>query len=219
MAKKPLIESDSESMAERAFAFLRDRIATLDFPPGALLSENALSDMLDISRTPIREALKRLESDKLVRIMPRRGIVVTPIDVQDQLLVLEVRRGLEGPLFARASQRSSKDQRAEFHRLAERLQFHAAHKDLHAHYQDDMLFDRLIDECAQNHFMSDILRPVHTLVRRFWQLHRNTEEAKEVLSLHVKVAFSVASGDPKAVLRDANVMFDFNEAFCRSLVG
>ena len=70
-------------------------IATLELPPGAVLSEAQLIEALDIGRTPIREALQRLAVEGLVEILPRKGILVSDTNPQKQLLILEVRRELD----------------------------------------------------------------------------------------------------------------------------
>ncbi len=210
---------DIESLAKQAYITLRDRIVCLDLPPGALLSETTLGDSMGISRTPIREALKRLERDYLIAIMPRRGIIVTEVDLRDQLLLLDIRRGIESTLFARAAERSSPAQRRRFAELATALEETAARNDLAAHYVIDREFDGLIDLCASNRFMTDTLRPVHSLTWRFWQLNRGTEAAKTVLDLHVVVAHAVASGEAAGVLAATKAMFDFNEVCIRRQLG
>lgn len=210
---------DAESLAKQAYIALRDRIVSLDLPPGALLSETTLGDSMGISRTPIREALKQLERDYLIAIMPRRGIIVTDIDLHDQLLLLDIRRGIESALFARAAERSSPQQQQRFKELAQALTDTAARNDLAAHYVVDREFDSLIDTCANNRFMTDMLRPVHSLTWRFWNLNRGTDAAKRVLELHVAVAQSVASGEAKKVRAATGAMFDFNEVCIRRMLG
>ena len=81
-------------------------IVTLRIAPGAAVSEQELAGNLGIGRTPIREALQRLAREGLVAILPRRGILVSGIDVKRQLRLLEVRRELER-LIARSAARGS----------------------------------------------------------------------------------------------------------------
>ena len=71
------------SMAERAYLELRDRIVSLRIPPGALVREEEVMRDLDMSRTPIREALLRLAQEKLVVVIPRRGTFVTEVQIGD----------------------------------------------------------------------------------------------------------------------------------------
>lgn len=209
---------DIESLAHRAYETLRDRIVCLELPPGALLSETSLGDLMGISRTPIREALKRLERDYLIAIMPRRGIIVTDVDLHDQLQLIDVRRGIEGTLFSRAAERSNSVQRARFAELAQEMEVSALNNDLAHHYQIDRVFDSLVDVCAGNRFMTDTLRPFHSLVRRFWQTQRGTDGSKRALDLHVVVAHAVASGSAKKVQAATKTLFDFNESYIRKLL-
>jgi len=85
-----LIKADNISLGEKVYAELEEMIATLQFEPGQVLSESELSKMLQVSRTPIGEALQRLAREGLVNILPRRGIVVTEINIADQLKLLEL---------------------------------------------------------------------------------------------------------------------------------
>src|SRR5687768_16722558 len=84
--------TDESTMTERAYRQLEELIVTLQLPPGTILSEQMLAHRLEIGRTPIREALQRLALDGLVTILPRRGILVSEINLRTQLRLLEVRR-------------------------------------------------------------------------------------------------------------------------------
>ncbi|TMV08378.1 GntR family transcriptional regulator, partial [Arenibacterium halophilum] len=106
-----------DPLAAQAYTVLRDRIVLLEIPPGSMISENSLGAELGLSRTPVREALKRLEREYLVSIMPRRGIVVTKVDLQSQIQLLEMRRGIELRLILRAAERASPQQRTAMQAL------------------------------------------------------------------------------------------------------
>src|SRR5579862_5579940 len=86
---------DDGTLTDRAYRELEEMIVTLQLSPGTILSEQTLAVRLKIGRTPIREALQRLARDGLVVIMPRRGIMVSEINLRLQLRLLEVRRELE----------------------------------------------------------------------------------------------------------------------------
>lgn len=88
------------SLAERAFHTLRDRLVFLDIPPGAPLNESQLSAELGVGRTPLREAIKRLETEQLVVTYPRRGTFATPVDITALTEITQVREVLE-PLASR----------------------------------------------------------------------------------------------------------------------
>ncbi len=77
--ERPMRESvveSSESLTERAYRELEEQIVTLRLAPGAVVTEASLALRLGIGRTPIREALQRLARERLVVILPRRGVVI-----------------------------------------------------------------------------------------------------------------------------------------------
>lgn len=186
--------SDLDPFAATAYVSIRDRIIRLDLPPGSLISENSLGAQLGLSRTPVREALKRLEREYLVTIMPRRGIVVTEIDLHQQLQLLEMRRGIEMRLIGRGIERSSESHRSIFGALASQMQASADMNDLNTYVELDARFDALIDEACANRFLSDAMRPVHGLIRRYWQTEANTGALREALQKHVGIVHAAAAG-------------------------
>src|SRR5215210_7328920 len=84
------------SLSAKAYYLIRDRIVTLELEPGSLLNEKELAYELGLGRTPVREALKRLELENLVEVYPRRGIFVSGVDVGDLGSISELRCELEG---------------------------------------------------------------------------------------------------------------------------
>src|SRR5712675_907690 len=104
----------AHSLTDRAYLQLEELIVTLQLAPGEVVSEAALSRQLRIGRTPIREALHRLARERLVNILPRRGIVVSEINIAAQLRLLEVRREIERLVARSAARRASDPERALF---------------------------------------------------------------------------------------------------------
>lgn len=88
-------EVDSRSAADRAYVLLRQAILDLTFLPGSFLSEAALVDQIGVSRTPIRQALQRLEQEQLIRIFPQRGSAVAPLNLQSFKEAFFIRLSLE----------------------------------------------------------------------------------------------------------------------------
>lgn len=207
----------AETLAETAYGRISEMILNLELKPGALLSETALSKHLGIGRTPVREGLKRLKRDRLVHIMPRRGIVVSEIDIPEQLLALEVRRPLERILVSRAARRSTSVQRAAFEEFADRMQHHANQGDPVTYLMVDKEYDDLIDRCAANPYATDALRPIHGLVRRFWATMKSTDEWTNVSALHIKVVRAVATGDSEKAEAASSDLMDYNEEIFRAL--
>lgn len=83
------------TLGERAYVEIRRLIVRLDLPPGDVIREDHLQQLLGLGRTPIREALQRLVRDQFVTVIPRRGMFVSPVDVDDLTLLYETRSLLE----------------------------------------------------------------------------------------------------------------------------
>jgi DNA-binding GntR family transcriptional regulator len=97
-ASQPILNPihNTPSLQDLAYASIKEGILTLGFLPGVQLSEAELAEQLQVSKTPVREALKRLEQEGLVHIVPRRGVFVTEISVLDIREISEVRGTLIG---------------------------------------------------------------------------------------------------------------------------
>lgn len=96
----------------RVYRTLRQDILTLALRPGQLLVERELAARFRVSKTPIREALALLEQDGLVEIVPRRGVLVTPVSVRDVRELFELRMALEGAAAQLAAGRITEDELA-----------------------------------------------------------------------------------------------------------
>ena len=75
--------AEAQSLSDRAYYAIRELIVTLELAPGSIVSERELQDRLGVGRTPVREALQRLENERLVEVYPRRGIFVSNVNVLD----------------------------------------------------------------------------------------------------------------------------------------
>jgi DNA-binding GntR family transcriptional regulator len=140
----------AQTLTDQAYRELEEEITTLRIPPGALVSEALLSERFGVGRTPIREALQRLAREGLVVIMPRRGVVVSDIDVAAQLRLLEVRRELERLMVRGAVRRASKQQRKRFQEIASGMDQAAKRADALAFMRLDREFNLLLLEAAGN---------------------------------------------------------------------
>lgn len=100
-----LFDEPPSTQAEQAYRVLLEDIVTLRLDPGEVLAEDALRDRLGLGRTPIREALQRLASEDLVVVLPRRGVIVSQINVTDLTEIYEVRSKLEGLVARLAAER------------------------------------------------------------------------------------------------------------------
>src|SRR5699024_10730980 len=109
------------SLSAVAYYRLRDLVVTLELPPGAVLEERQLMERLQLGRTPVREAVRRLSGEGLVRIFARRVTVVAPVDVRDLTHVSEVRTHLEALVAKLAAQRAVSADRSRARELLDEI--------------------------------------------------------------------------------------------------
>src|SRR3954449_13096121 len=109
------------SLADRAYVAIRDRLIMLDIRPGDPIDDDQLAKDLGVGRTPVREALKRLEVDRLVVSYSRRGTFATGMDISDLAHISEIRAQLEPLAAPRAAERSARSVPTELDELAEHI--------------------------------------------------------------------------------------------------
>src|SRR5688500_3516260 len=160
-------ESNAETLTDRAYTGIEELIVTLQLAPGSAVSEQMLSERLGIGRTPIREALQRLAREKLVTILPRRGVVVSEINVKSQLRLLEVRRELERLIARSAARRATEEERERFQELARTFEKSAKVNDDVNFMRTDREFNDLCITATRNEFAAGAMSLMHSLSRRF----------------------------------------------------
>ncbi len=159
-----------ELLADRAYAELRDRIVTLRIPPGAPIDEDALGAELEMGRTPVREAIKRLALENLVTVFPRRGTFASEINITDLAHISDVRAQLEGHAAYRAAQRITDAERAELAALLAELARSEGSEDLQQLMALDARVHRFIYRCAGNPYLEETLTRYFNLSLRIWYL-------------------------------------------------
>lgn len=159
-----------ELLADRAYLELRDRLVTLRIAPGAPMDEDLLSSELEMGRTPVREAIKRLALENLVTVFPRRGTFASEINITDLAHISDVRAQLEGHAAYRAAERITDAQRAELLDLVEEVNGSEGSDDLAALMELDARVHRFIYRCAANPFLEATLGRYFNLSLRIWYL-------------------------------------------------
>jgi DNA-binding GntR family transcriptional regulator len=194
-------------------------IVTLQLAPGAVVSEAELSDRLGIGRTPIREALQRLARERLVNILPRRGVMVSEINVKSQLRLLEVRRELERLISRSAARRASPAERQEFRRIADTFEASAAANDDVTFMRTDREFNSLQAAATHNEFAIGAMGLMHGLSRRFWYIHyKQAADMPLTAQLHADIARAIAGQDEAGAARATDRLLDAIERFTRDSV-
>jgi DNA-binding GntR family transcriptional regulator len=169
-ARSSLARAPRELLADRAYVELRDRIVTLRIAPGAPIDEDRIGEELEMGRTPVREAIKRLALENLVSVFPRRGTFASEINITDLAQISDVRAVLEGHAAFRAAERITDAQRAELAELLEELSHSQGSDDGEALMTLDARVHRFIYRCAGNPYLEETLARYFNLSLRIWHL-------------------------------------------------
>jgi len=159
-----------ELLADRAYIDLRDRIVTLQIAPGAPIDEDLLGRELEMGRTPVREAIKRLALENLVTVFPRRGTFASEINITDLAHISDVRAVLEGHAAYRAAERITESQQAELTQLLDELAQSKGSDDVEALMALDARVHRFIYRCTGNPYLEQTLGRYFNLSLRIWHV-------------------------------------------------
>ena len=209
----------AQSLTDRAYADLEEMIVTLKLPPGSAVSESELSNHLGVGRTPIREALQRLARERLVVILPRRGIIVSGIDVTSQLRLLEVRRVLERLIARSAARRATDEERVRFREIAASFKKSAKVNDDLTFMRTDRDFNLLCSSASHNEFAAGAMSLMHSLSRRFWYIHyKQAADMPLTAKLHADIACAIAAADEERAAKASDRLLNVIEKFTRDSV-
>lgn len=189
----------TESTADAAYGKILNLIIIGDLPAYSLISESDLTQRTGCGRTPVREALQRLKFEGFVDVMPRRGILVTPIDVTRQLELLETRRPLEELMITLAAARATAEQRQEMRELADQLERAINERDRETYLAINQAIHALEAEAAHNRYLERQIEIIHSLSRRFWySFIVDTESFSKAAEHHAATLRAIADGDTTA---------------------
>jgi DNA-binding GntR family transcriptional regulator len=211
--------SRNDSLADIAYRRIEEMIVTRVVPPGSMLSENQLSEELGCGRTPIREALQRLRLEGFVEIHPRRGALVTPVDVMKQLELLEVRRPLEDLVARLAAERANAEERKEMLRLAGEIVTAASASDRSRYLEANRAIHEIRTRAARNTMLAKTMSGVLGLSRRFWYAYiEDTGSFSEAAALHASILRAISGGEGDEAVAAAGHLLDFLEGLTRSAI-
>ena len=201
-----MISSVSISLSEQAYLKIRDKIVRLEMAPGDVIREDALQAELGIGRTPIREALQRLARDQFVTVIPRRGMLVSGIDVMELSMLYETRAILEPYAMRLAAARGKQE---HWVAMADNLQ-NARRPGV---TNDELMsIDRkcheIVWDAAGNRFLTDTLDMMYAQSDRLWHLYiADVADMRHAVEEHTEMyqALAAGDGDKAAALAEAHV--------------
>jgi DNA-binding GntR family transcriptional regulator len=199
VAAAPLdLDSAPTSLADKAYIAIRDQLIMLVIRPSEPIDDDVLAKSLGMGRTPVREALKRLEGDRLVVSYPRRGTFATGMDIADLAHISEIRVQLEPLAARRAADRASLTTRTELGELASRIEvLDIAQADRTELMRWDLTVHRAIYQAANNPHLEDVLIRYNNLATRIHCLFldRLSTGDMHVVAEHVEFLRAIGAGD------------------------
>jgi DNA-binding GntR family transcriptional regulator len=192
-------DAGAESNADRAYETVRERLVMLDIRPGEPINDDRLAADLGLGRTPVREALKRLERDRLVIAYPRRGTFATAVDMTDLADISEIRKQLEPVAAARAARTATTAARARLAKLAEGIAGIDDADDPRDVLRHDVHVHREIYRASGNPHLETILVGLDAHATRIWCLFldRLPDVASHVRE-HIGLLEAIVGGDEQA---------------------
>jgi DNA-binding GntR family transcriptional regulator len=197
------------SLGDVAFDAIEEMIVTRRLAPGAMLSESEIAAELSMGRTPVREALARLEWIGFVEVHPRRGVQVSSVDVIRHLELLEVRLPLEASIVRHAVERATPADVDELRALARELAEAATARSRDRYFRVKRTLHAVEVRSAYNHVLTQTMRNLHAQSRRFWFTYEPTESFGEAAERHRAVVDQIVGRNPDGAVAAVEELFEF----------
>jgi DNA-binding GntR family transcriptional regulator len=190
---------DVASLTEKAYQAISSAIARLELKPGESLTQDRLAKWLSISRTPVREALRRLEQDGIIQTAPGRGLVVTELTIKDAEDLLEMLALLDTHAAYLAARRRTQEQAERLLEIAQALLLAAQQNDLEAWEEIDHPYHETLLEASGNVFLRRSIEDVRRRLQRL-TYHLAVQPEHLLSGTHEHVALAQAIYERKAEL-------------------
>ena len=192
--------SAGTTLADDVRIRLTEEIVTGAHPPGTKLDEVSLAARFEVSRTPVREALRQLVNSGLVVWRPRQGAVVAKVSVPQMIEMFEMMAELEGFAGRLAARRMTDEQRAQLKQLLDKGRPHAPQPDRQAYQRHNRAFHLAIYRGAHNHYLQDQASTLYDRLApyRAYELNR-PGEIQRVYREHEAIVQAILSRDSERV--------------------
>lgn len=212
-------ETENLSSADEAYNEIQRLIVIGSLPAYELLSEGDLTRRTGCGRTPVREALQRLKFEGFVDVLPRRGIMVTPVDITRQLELLETRRPSEVLMVTLAARRATDEQREKMLSLADEVEAAVAAMNRDKYLELNKATHVLEAQATQNRYLIRQMTMLHSLSRRFWySFISDTGSFALAATHHARTLRAIASGDPKTAQGECSALLDLLEQVSKKAI-
>ena len=183
-------------LREIVYEELKRQILVGEIAPGTRMMEVDLAEEMGVSRTPVREAIRKLEKEGLVTIEPRRGAYASDISIKDILDVLEVRQNLEGMAASLAARKVTEEEKQDFIRANAAYKAAILSGNTDEIIKNDEYFHQLIVNYSDNKTLTQHLSQVQELALRFRYIYYDDFSRYERMPKeHEEIEEAILSGD------------------------
>lgn len=192
--KEPVV-----SLREVAYEAIKHRIITCNLKPGEVLSEGLLSDEMNIGRTPVHQAIDRLASEGLIDVIPRKGIMVTPISLHEIFDIIDVRLINEAYCVRQVAKLADAADIKKLETNLNDMWKAAKSRNIEAMMNLDREFHGLLSATSRNTILPDIMGNLHDRSTRLWFISlRSNEHHVRVCEQHAAVIEGIKAHDADA---------------------
>jgi len=193
-------------LREIVYEELKMQIMTGKIEPGTRMMEVELAEDMGVSRTPVREAIRKLEKEGLVVIEPRRGAYASQLTKKDMLDILLVREAMEGLAAYLAVQNISEEQKKRIVEVAKAYDEALANGDTAALVDNDTEFHTILVEASGNRILLSMIEQLQEYVIRFRYLYYDDyKRAEKISEEHKIIAKAIVSGDADGAKKAASL--------------
>ena len=190
-----MAEFKSISLATQVFEKLEEDIITGVYPRGEILTELKLVEQLGVSRTPIREALRRLEQERLIK-ETGKGSMVLGITMEDLVDIMEIRQRTEGLAAYHATKNLTDEGRAELQQISQLQDFYYEKQDIENLRKMDDRFHDAIYQLSKRPVLRDALVPLHRKTQRYRRISiEDKDRLSRSIQEHKAICNAILSGD------------------------
>jgi GntR family transcriptional regulator, rspAB operon transcriptional repressor len=171
-ASGPRGSANTSSLTQQAYEAIKEKVITLYFLPGQYLNEGAICELLNLGRTPVHQALQRLQQEGLIDVVPRKGVIIQPDSISQIIEFLDARLTVETEIARQAALHATPQDVAELQAILDRNG--GAHNDggeINAFVERDHAFHARICEASRSHVLGDFAKSLHERCSRSWYLH------------------------------------------------
>ena len=195
------------TLSDQAYEAIKHKIVTLALAPGAVIDELVLRDELGFGRTPIREALQQLKRDKLVTIMPRRGMFVTEVSMDDLPLLYESRRVLEAYIARVAAQKGGSADWDQMQAVLDAVLSNGQFASTEQLIEADRLCHEIMFTASAHPYLQETLIMLYAQSQRLWHKYLLEVDMRSAILEHAEILDALRAGDGElaAELVDAHI--------------